>query len=1064
MECEVCKIIIAGGTHFYVCGRCQKAFHRKKCTKPVDKKLFWKVRRKWICPPCSSSSDVTTLLNYQHLDDEIFNESIDTIEEQLMNSEDNQMDEHSESRNTLSGAKGLSICHVNINSIRNKLDEVKELLRPCKIAVLACTESKLDPHRDTDNMLNIEGYNIVRIDRESNKGGGILIYIRDSFKYECLELQYKMLDNSEYAVIKLEVKGLKPILVVVIYNHPKNPKNKFIEIFENINMWLLSFEMEIVICGDFNLDLLKRSQEGFKLFQCCKEFGLWQLIQGPTRVGISLLDHVYVNKKSNFPIHGHFQFDGSDQDLTFVVRKVNKLKFPAKTIVYRNYKECNWEEIEKCVVPYDFDSTPQNVDQFFWNYNNFVMSCLDKFVPEKKMIVKGKPSPWYTARVANYKKLRDKAKVRALKSQNELDWKNYRRTRNNYNCSISKAKKKYFQTKFQSSLESQSMWETANELTQYKLIKPSPIFKLQIPATESYTEDSSEINKLLAEEFIIEEIYDSDDEKPVNDINEYESNYVYDDESNIKRDGGLIINSSEVLSAIGQLAYKKCKGDLLIPLKVVKELKKTIAIQLAILFTFMCTKFMIPQCCRSAIITALYKGKGSKFIAKNFRPISGLNIYCKLLEKIIFNRLQVRIDSKLNKNQHAYRKGKSCHTALPEFTNNVYKGIDNTKGKVGAVFIDMSKAFDSVNRKLLVKKLMLKYYLEPEYIKILNCYLEGRVVKISGDSNYYVSPCGVPQGSALGPLLYSMFIDDICDNIDISYLLYADDLVIYCDGIEEKVILENLKSSLEKIESWCKLNLAKINYSKTEFMIFEKANDKSSKNKLSELKLGNNVIKKVLEFKYLGIRLDSNLTFKGHYNHVIDKTSNKLSFLYGIKRFLSDNIMVVMLNSYVHSVSDYCLDIWAIQTPNMIQAVQVKIDRFLINYLVPVLAKKYKKQRRVNSIAKLKLNIDINAIREQFNFFTVQERRDIFLLKYMHKLFKNNDLDKLVIQSKKGMPLLSQIAHKSKVFENWMLFRGIKLWNKLPRSLPLKDIGLSVFTDLVKEEIVKSRNDEFYYY
>ena len=89
--------------------------------------------------------------------------------------------------------------------------------------------------------------------------------------------------------------------------------------------------------------------------------------------------------------------------------------------------------------------------------------------------------------------------------------------------------------------------------------------------------------------------------------------------------------------------------------------------------------------------------------------------------------------------------------------------------------------------------------------------------------------------------------------------------------------------------------------------------------------------------------MDPSLSFKSHYNHVLDKTSNKLNYLYGIKRYITTNTMKVMLNADVHSVSDYCLDIWAIQTDNMLTKIQDKVDRFIINYNIPVIAKKMKR-------------------------------------------------------------------------------------------------------------------------
>jgi len=134
------------------------------------------------------------------------------------------------------------------------------------------------------------------------------------------------------------------------------------------------------------------------------------------------------------------------------------------------------------------------------------------------------------------------------------------------------------------------MWDTANELTQYKHKKSSPIFKLQKPDSNEFTENSNEINMLLVNEFVVDEVYDDENRVPVYDIEEYNKAYVYDEASIIKRDKGLTISTAEVNTAIGQLANKRCSGSLFIPLRVVKSLKNILAIQLSILFTFMCSQ------------------------------------------------------------------------------------------------------------------------------------------------------------------------------------------------------------------------------------------------------------------------------------------------------------------------------------------------------------------------------------------------------------------------------------------------------------------------------------------
>jgi len=208
------------------------------------------------------------------------------------------------------------------------------------------------------------------------------------------------------------------------------------------------------------------------------------------------------------------------------------------------------------------------------------------------------------------------------------------------------------------------------------------------------------------------------------------------------------------------------------------------------------------------------------------------------------------------------------------------------------------------------------------------------------------------------------------------------------------------------------------------------------------------------------------MTFKLHFNHVLSKTASKISYLYGIKRYINMNMMKVMINSYINSIADYCLDIWAIQTNEMLQMIQSKVDGFLVNFFLPVLSKKLKPRggKLQSSYKKFKANIDINEIRAKCNFFTIQERKDIFIAKFMFTSYSNSKFDNVIINNTREMPLFSQIKHKTVFFERCQLFRGIKFWNCLPRSLPLSKIGIKGFVNKVKEYLVKCRENEFIWY
>jgi len=144
----------------------------------------------------------------------------------------------------------IVFCHQNVNSVRNKLDEIKSVLMYDRIAVLVCTESKLDPDRDTDNMYIIQGYHMIRNDRKEDQGGGTLIYISDKYDYEVIDFE---VSNSkiEIYLVKIRRKGIAPILVVSVYRPPNTCIKEFLKIFRQLNSKLVFEKCEKVMMGHF---------------------------------------------------------------------------------------------------------------------------------------------------------------------------------------------------------------------------------------------------------------------------------------------------------------------------------------------------------------------------------------------------------------------------------------------------------------------------------------------------------------------------------------------------------------------------------------------------------------------------------------------------------------------------------------------------------------------------------------------------------------------------------------------------------------------------------------------
>lgn len=180
-------------------------------------------------------------------------------------------------------------------------------------------------------------------------------------------------------------------------------------------------------------------------------------------------------------------------------------------------------------------------------------------------------------------------------------------------------------------------------------------------------------------------------------------------------------------------------------------------------------------------------------------------------------------------------------------------------------------------------------------------YFKNRISTIQFNeevSKYYNVPTGIGQGSALGPLLFSLYINDISLVIDCKYIMYADDIVLFLSGSDVDQLIEEMNQLLLKLNLWCNDAGLTNSIDKFKYMIMHKPHD--SKFLVSKLVAINNVsLERVYVFKYLGIIIDASLSFKHHVAHVQNKLSSPKGRLYSIKRLVNDNVLKLLLNAYV---------------------------------------------------------------------------------------------------------------------------------------------------------------------
>ena len=229
----------------------------------------------------------------------------------------------------------------------------------------------------------------------------------------------------------------------------------------------------------------------------------------------------------------------------------------------------------------------------------------------------------------------------------------------------------------------------------------------------------------------------------------------------------------------------------------------------------------------------------------------------------------------------------------------------------GAVFIDLRKAFDTVDHAVLLDKLSNLGILDKEHGWFTD-YLSNRtqVVEFQGvTSASEAVSTGVPQGSILGPLLFILHINDLPEVVsDCNILMYADDTVLYCSSSQASVIQDKLNAELSKIDHWLSFNSLFVNVTKTEAMLFGTAPRLSAVNSFS-ITLNNNVIKRVFHFTYLGIVFDDRLSWNEQIKYLISKAGKRVGMLGRLRRSLTRESANVVYCSLIRPILEYCVSI-----------------------------------------------------------------------------------------------------------------------------------------------------------
>ena len=839
-------------------------------------------------------------------------------------------------------SNNFTMLHLNIASLSKHIDELRNLLflLDFPFDVIGITETRL---HDDDPIVNldIKGYDFIHTPTSTNCGGAG-IYIKSSYDYAIKKDLFHSISNlTETIFIEIKRNKNKNLLVGCVYRH-HCPVSGFLTRFfspmlDNINRYS---NKTCAIMGDFNINLINYASHTptSDFYDLFSSYGFRPLILQPTRVTsttATLIDNIFINDMTCNSYGGNLTSSISDHFLQFSqIDLFNSEKVTPFVKYSRNFRDFDKRKFSNELSKIDWSSIVTNnlgTNNSYQLFYDKIINLLDEMAPYRKLTKKEirlDQRPWITKGILVSMRKRDDLFKRMAREKNptlklEIDF-SYKKYRNMLTILLKQNKKNNFSVYILDNYNNtKKTWDGIRELVNVSKKKnnlPNKIYyndkeiNSPLDIADSFNDFFSNIGKNVEEK-----------------IPKLTTSYsAYMNNPNDKSIFLSACDNDEILATINGLKSSTASGPNSFPSFLLSEFAPLLVQPLCAIINMSLQEGVFPSLLKAANICPIFK-KGEKFKCENYRPISLLSNISKIFEKIMYNRVENFLISsnQFYDLQFGFRRKHSTNHALLSIVETIREAMDNKLFSCG-VFIDLEKAFDTVNHKILLSK--LSYYgIRGNANTWFESYLTGRTqsVCINGKLSTKCSiTCGVPQGSILGPLLFLLYINDMHLSIRNSTIYhFADDTNLLLSSKSLKDLRKMMNQDLKLVFEWLCANRLSLNADKTEFLIFRPPKRDSQRITLS---LNRQTIFESTKIRYLGLILDNKLNWKFHVSELSKKLSRSIGIICKIKPFCSTHVLKSLYYSLFNSHLSYGLSTWGGNVSiALLQKLQVLQNRVL---------------------------------------------------------------------------------------------------------------------------------------